>query len=216
MNIMVCISNLIQDWPWINPDSLQKVNVNRTGRLVMKSKEGERMVRMWWSIKVRSSKELTEPGRMRRDMKERGTDYQHLKMKGRAQDIPCKSKRRLTVDIVVITEVMPKAQVHPLYESSLSINGYKMIPNFEFRTDNPGARRKRGIIVYASRGLLVTEVKMQTDYNELVWIKVRVVGRCHMLLGCVYRSPNSPSRNSQALVALLREVGPRKHSIQLS
>ena len=110
------------------------------------------------------------------------------------------------VDIIVITEVIPKAQVYSLQESALNINGYSVVSNFGFSEENLGASGKRGILIYTAKDLRVTEVKMRTEYEEQIWIQIEALGQYNILLGCVYRSPNSSSENSQALLALLREV----------
>ena len=51
----------------------------------------------------------------------------------------------------------------------------------------------------------------ENDFNEAVWCKILLNKTSTLLLGCVYRSPNSSLENSEHLITLLKEVGQEKY-----
>ena len=93
-------------------------------------------------------------------------------------------------DIVLLTEVIPKAQKNPIYETLLNIDGYEKYVNFKFTDSNLGASGKRGVAIYVKDGLQAEEVKFQTPYDDHLWIEVKLRNDDKLLCGCVYRSPS--------------------------
>ena len=55
-------------------------------------------------------------------------------------------------DIVLLTEVIPKAQKNPIYETLLNIDGCEKYVNFNFTDSNLGASGKRGVAIYVKDG----------------------------------------------------------------
>lgn len=90
-------------------------------------------------------------------------------------------------DIIAITEVYPKnCRVLP-GEAELHLQGYELFIN-----DTPGM--KRGITLYIKQNLMAKEIKTE-DFQESVWAKIKMSGKDILLVGCIYKSPNSDKEN---------------------
>ena len=50
-------------------------------------------------------------------------------------------------DLIIITEVIPKAQINPIPPSRLTIDGFNFYINFDYGVSNLGKSGKRGIII---------------------------------------------------------------------
>ena len=97
-------------------------------------------------------------------------------------------------ELIAITEVIPKAQVHPLGKATLSIPGYELFTNFD--PEQPIVERKRGVAIYVTSSLEVSEFEVHCREIEHIWLKVTLGHNESLLVGCVYRSPSSDLRNS--------------------
>ena len=81
-------------------------------------------------------------------------------------------------------------------ELEFNLTGYNLFPN---------ANPSRGLLVYVKETLDVQVVK-DLHFNEAVWLKFKADSQS-VLVGCIYRSPNSSDEQStNDLVKLLREV----------
>ena len=92
-------------------------------------------------------------------------------------------------DIILLTEIIPKAQKNPIHETLLDIEGYEKHLNFNFADTNLGASGKRGVAIYVKDGLVADEIKFQTPYDDHIWIEVNLRNNDKLLCGCIYRSP---------------------------
>ena len=93
-------------------------------------------------------------------------------------------------DILVITEVIPKAQKNPIPRSCLALKGYTEF--FNFRCDLCGiAQQGRGIAVYVKQGLKAYEEKCHGTYRDQLWVKLILDNQEHVLIGAIYRSPSA-------------------------
>ena len=61
-------------------------------------------------------------------------------------------------DILILTEVIPKAQSNPIPLSLLAIAGYNFYINFDHNATDLGKSGKRGIIVYFSIALSTKQI----------------------------------------------------------
>ena len=113
-------------------------------------------------------------------------------------------KSRITSDlihIIGITEVNCKnSKTTELCE--LSLLGYNMFSKLE---DN------RGVVLYVNKALEATPVSFKTNFSESVWVNVRLANSDSILVGCVYRSPNSSLENNVALSKLINEIALKKN-----
>ena len=108
-------------------------------------------------------------------------------------------------ELIAITEVIPKAQIHPLSTATLAIPGYELFLNFDPHQSNYD--RKRGIVIYVASRLEVTEVEVYCKETEHIWIEVILEHNECLLVGCVYRSPSADmSVTTNELCQTLRTV----------
>ena len=88
-------------------------------------------------------------------------------------------------DLILLTEVIPKAQVSPISSAQLSIPGYAMYSNYDPSHRGLGASGSRGISIYVSERLKVSEVTFTSPFNEQFWTSVKLVNSDRMLIGCI-------------------------------
>ncbi|XP_071944903.1 uncharacterized protein [Antedon mediterranea] len=108
-------------------------------------------------------------------------------------------------DILAITEVFPKRRSSDIDTTVLQLNGYDM-----FITDQLG----RGVCIYTNKVLKATSVNFDTqvnNFNESVWCEIRLENEENILVGCIYRSPNSSKENNDALLELISTACRRKY-----
>ena len=66
-------------------------------------------------------------------------------------------------DIMMLTEVIPKAQVLPIPLALLSIPGYSLYVNFDHMQENLGRSGRRGVCIYVRDDLPCAEVSLHTS-----------------------------------------------------
>ena len=106
-------------------------------------------------------------------------------------------------DIIVITEVIPKAQEQPITRARLKLNGYHEIVNFDPDSFNLGRSGKRGIIIFTKENLKAHEFMLLSSWEEHLWVKVNLIHGDWILVGGIYRSP---SRRLEECIDGLRDV----------
>lgn len=72
-------------------------------------------------------------------------------------------------DIMLFTEVVPKAQQNPIPEKQIKIDGYEHYPNFKFTDSNLGISGNRGVFAYVKDCISCKEVKPVSSYRDHVW-----------------------------------------------
>ena len=85
-------------------------------------------------------------------------------------------------DIMILREVIPKAQQNPIQETQIKIKGYKHYCNFYFTKVNLRASGIRGVIIYVKDSL-------KSKYADNIWVKIHLTQKDSLLCGCIYRSP---------------------------
>ena len=91
-------------------------------------------------------------------------------------------------DIIMITEVIPKAQLNPIEASLLEIDGYATHTNFDPSEANLGASGIRGVAIYTKEDLCVNVVDFTTDFKDHIWAEIHLSDHDSLLIGCIYRS----------------------------
>ena len=101
-------------------------------------------------------------------------------------------------DIIVITEVIPKAQEHGIPRVRLKLHGYTEFFSFDPETEKLGNRGKRGIAIYIKEWLRPREVSAFTDFQEQLWILIHQddTNENSILVGGIYRSPSLDDESS--------------------
>ena len=92
-------------------------------------------------------------------------------------------------DILLISEVIPKAQKIPITVKGLEIPGYRnAITNFNPKDLNLGTSGKRGLAIYVKGSLNVMCVKLQNQFSEHLVVEVSLSGSDTLVLVLVYRN----------------------------
>ena len=102
-------------------------------------------------------------------------------------------------DIIVLTEIFPKSIVSTeILKQELKIEGYDLLLG-------KVTEKSRGVCIYVKTGLSYYECKIltETSYNESCWCIIRLDFHKEMLIGGIYRSPNSKEDNSRHLIELI-------------
>ena len=101
--------------------------------------------------------------------------------------------------IIAVTEFKPKNSRYALTAPELALQDYDM---FHTPLEDPDGR---GCIIYTHKDLKATEVTMKGQYRDHVWCAVRLNNHDELLVGCIYRSPNSNSASNEHLNEILKE-----------
>ena len=70
-------------------------------------------------------------------------------------------------DIILITEVIPKAQINPIEEARLNIPGFNVFLNFDPTLNNLGSSNCRGIAIYVSNMISATELFLTLNSKNI-------------------------------------------------
>ena len=73
-------------------------------------------------------------------------------------------------DIMLFTEVIPKAQKHPILETLVKINGYVIFKNFNYTEPNLGASCIRGVAIYVKDNIYSNEIKLNSIFDDQIWV----------------------------------------------
>ena len=113
-------------------------------------------------------------------------------------------------DIILISEILPKAHSHTLTKAGLSLPGYTIFTNFDLDLLTDGIR---GVAIFVLHKLSATEVNFdKNDFKDHLWIKIHLNGTDVLLIGCIYRSPSGDIVNSTTSVCdLLRSISGYSH-----
>ena len=111
--------------------------------------------------------------------------------------------------IIALTEVKPKNCLQRLSISEISILGYCTHSNIDDQEDS-----NRGIVIYVKEELShqVGNIYFKTDFNEQVWISIKLKKSDELIFGCLYRSPKPNTDNHSSLLKLIEEANQRNSS----
>ena len=103
--------------------------------------------------------------------------------------------------ILLVTEVIPKNYTDPISENDFIIPGFVPYSNID-ETDG------RGVSIFVAEDLnpAVTKIPIETDFEEQVWIQLKLRGNDKLLIGCIYRNGKSSKINNSRLCSLLKHV----------
>ena len=99
-------------------------------------------------------------------------------------------------DVMCFTEICNKGDIF-LSKNDIELKGYDNFSNVD--------KAKRGAIIYVKKGLMAREYKGMETYNfeECTWCQLENGNKEKILVGNVYRSPNSSRENTQKLYDML-------------
>ena len=72
------------------------------------------------------------------------------------------------------------------------MEGYELISN-DFEKCN------RGIIVYVRKDIIYSEIKEENEFQEMVNLQIKLKNNIDIVIGIIYRSPNSQTENDEEL-----------------
>jgi len=113
----------------------------------------------------------------------------------------CVAVSLIDPDIVVITEVFPK-NCNPL---DIHCNEYKL-PGFNCFKGNVTSH-SRGVVIYIKENIPADESKFMGNlpFKESTWCELRINSNEKLLLGAIYKSPNSDQQNHEHLLSMLSQ-----------
>ena len=92
-------------------------------------------------------------------------------------------------DIICVIEYAPKRHTMlKVQDSELHVDGYDLCTNVN--------RCKRGVLIYTATYLKANPCGFACDFDENVRVGLKLRNKDNLLIGCLYRSPNSDMRNS--------------------
>jgi len=107
-------------------------------------------------------------------------------------------------DIIIITEILPKAPSF-VSDALLSLPGYTSYFNFNCGSVQSSSTRQRGVGIYITDTLSATRITFPSEFEEHLWISLKLRGSDVLTVGCIYRSPSSSvDTNTKLLCDLLR------------
>jgi hypothetical protein len=95
--------------------------------------------------------------------------------------------------IIGITEVKAKNQV---YRCNISEYSMEWCDNYDIFSVNIDNDIGRGMILYVHKSLAAVEVKMETIFQENLFVRIHTNGQDEMLLGLIYRSDSGTEENN--------------------
>ena len=99
-------------------------------------------------------------------------------------------------DIMFFTEVIPKAQVNPIFKPLVELKGHDVYTNFNFTDCNIGASGIRGTAIYVRVDIKSTEVKIKSGFRDHIWVEINLKKGDSLLCSCMYRSPTNEKEAS--------------------
>lgn len=116
--------------------------------------------------------------------------------------------------IIGITEVKPKNYVYGMNPNEFNLDSIGDYDLFPLNIDN---RIGRGMILYIHQTLKAKEVYMETEYNENIFVKIKLNNSDQLLVGLLYRTmserPENAGRdNNGDLLKLITEATNKQFS----
>ena len=102
-----------------------------------------------------------------------------------------------------VTEVKPKSKQTQIKEPEYSLGE---VGNYDMFCTNIENDKGRGCIVYISQELKAVQIHLNVEYEEYVCASVKLNNEDELLIGLLYRSPNSNYDNNKMLQKLLSEA----------
>ena len=98
--------------------------------------------------------------------------------------------------IIALTETKPKNSRYDLQEVELEIPDYEQFSNL---------KGTRGVSMFIHKTLnpRLNAHLTNLPFNESIWCEIEIMKHEKLLVGCIYRSPNSNFENDQQLRTLL-------------
>ena len=108
-------------------------------------------------------------------------------------------------DIIAVTEILPKNRGRDIQPAELELEGFDC---FKTKLDD------RGACIYTKKWLKAVTVDdiIDIEFKESVWCEIGLKDDDNLLIGCIYRSPNSSQKNNDHLLELIRAACNKRNS----
>jgi hypothetical protein len=107
-------------------------------------------------------------------------------------------------DLIAITEIYPKNCRYLPGKAELQLEGFDLLMG------ESKMKSTRGTAMYINKDLNAEEVKFEDNFEESIWVNIKLNGKDKMLVGCLYKSPSSNTENLEELNKLIIEVSRMK------
>ena len=101
-------------------------------------------------------------------------------------------------DIIALSEVLPKNSIFDVNNEVFALRGYSL-----FCSD---LTQGRGVILYIKDSIPAIDIDQDRNIQESTWCKINLSGGDNIIIGCVYRSPNSTHENNRSLFEALQVI----------
>ncbi len=101
-------------------------------------------------------------------------------------------------DVIAVTEIYPKHSNLINSKEFYNFQGYDA-----FLSDLSSGR---GVVIYVKDELSAVGINIEEQYKESLWCELKLKGNDQLVVGCVYRSPNSPRADIGNLIKTLNQV----------
>ena len=103
-------------------------------------------------------------------------------------------------EIIIITEVNNKSIDNKMQESEYNLDGYNIFGN------HIGDKYFRGILIYVDSNLKASQLDICCKFEECIFVQLEELTKSNLLIGAIYRSPNSKIENDQYLLDLVNVI----------
>ena len=105
-------------------------------------------------------------------------------------------------DTIALSEILTKTSTLPAVEEYNN----RVISNID---------KGRGVVLYIKSSLYPQVISFDTAFEESVWCSVKLNTNDTLLVGCIYRSPNSSETNNIDIFNLIKEMSEKRLSHKL-
>ena len=92
-------------------------------------------------------------------------------------------------DIIMFTGFIPTSQKKAIIGTQVKITGCNIYNNVNYIDANLGTSGIRGVAIYVKNNLKCDEVKLNSNFDDNVWVEISLRSKDILLCGCIYRSP---------------------------
>ena len=118
-------------------------------------------------------------------------------LKARLQDM------EKTPEIIGITEIYPKNCRYLPSKAELGIDGFELFLNAT-------SKNVRGTALYVKNDLQAEEINLIDKFQECILVKLKLTKGDNLLIGCMYKSPNSTTENIEELNKAIIQISNNK------
>ena len=108
------------------------------------------------------------------------------------------------IPVIVLTEIFHKHCNYGIQPELYNLENYDIFLSSE--------SEGRGVVIYVKQKFIATQIIFDSEVREHIWCKIKISDTSSLLVGGIYRSPNSQRENSLHLIDLLRQISNKRFS----